>query len=97
MELNENTEFEHSESDDPEPTTSVVIIDGEFSDPSDQRTSFYAKERKCIFNQQWLKDPTYAPFLRKCPANKDFAHCSICKSDLSIANGIAYPFFLNST
>lgn len=99
MELNEDIESEHSGSEDPEPTTSVETIDEECFDPSDQTTSIYTNERKtssskskrkCIFNQQWLKDPTYAPFLKKCPANKHFAHCSICKSDFSIANGGIY-------
>ena len=31
-------------------------------------------------------------FLRECRTNKYFAHCSICKSDFSIANGGAYLF-----
>lgn len=55
-----------------------------------KKTSSSTSKRKCIFNQQWLKDPTYEQFLRKCPANKHFAHCSICKSDFSIANGGTY-------
>ncbi|CAF3261149.1 unnamed protein product [Rotaria sp. Silwood2] len=37
-----------------------------------------------------MKDPKYARFLQECKTNPHFAHCSICKSDFSIANGGTY-------
>ena len=102
MELNKDDEVERSEFKDSEPTTATTTFDEECfdSDSSDQSTTTKIKERKktssskskrkCVFNQQWLKDPKYTPFLRRCSANKHFAHCSICKSDFSIANGGNY-------
>ncbi|CAF4554531.1 unnamed protein product, partial [Rotaria magnacalcarata] len=55
-----------------------------------KKISSSKSKRRCIFNQQWLKDPKYAPFLRECRANKYFAHCSICKSNFSLSNGGVY-------
>lgn len=52
MELNEGIETEHSESEDPEPTTSVVTIDEECSDPSDQTISIDVEGRKPVLRRQ---------------------------------------------
>ena len=94
MELNEDLEVECSEPEDPEATT----FDEEYSDPShrttttntEKKTTSSKSKRKCVFNQEWLRDPKYTQFLRKCHSNKHFAHCSICKSAFSIANGGTY-------
>ena len=53
----------------------------------EKRTSSSKLKRRCAFNQQWLKDPKYAVFLRECPVNKYFTHCYICKSNFSISKG----------
>ena len=97
--MNGDTEIGRSELEDPEVTTSATTFAEECSDSPHQTTTTNAKNRKtslskskrtCIFNQQWLKDFNYAQFLRKCHANKHFTHCSIRKSDFSIANGGTY-------
>ena len=56
----------------------------------EKRISSSKLKRRCAFNQQWLKDPKYAVFLRECGVNKYFTNCSICKSNFSISNGGTY-------
>ena len=99
MELNRDIESESSDPEDTEPTTSAQTFDEECPDSPDQTTITNVKKgkvssskskRSCIFNLQWLKDPKYATFLRKCHTDKHYAHCFICKSDFSIANGETY-------
>ncbi|CAF4522290.1 unnamed protein product, partial [Rotaria magnacalcarata] len=66
-------------------TTTTDVESSSFRDKpatniKEKKISSSKSKRRCIFNQQWLKDPKYAPFLRECRANKYFAHCSISRS-----------------
>jgi hypothetical protein len=92
MELNKDCEIEISENLKATATTGEKS--SSFRDKSTtnikKKISSSKSKRRCIVNQEWLKDSKYAAFLRKCQANKYFAHCSICKSDFSISNGGIY-------
>jgi hypothetical protein len=92
MALNIDCEIEISE--DSEATATTGGESSSFRDKSTtnikKKISSSKSKRRCIFNQEWLKDSKYAASLRKCQANKYFAHCSICKSDFSISNGGIY-------
>jgi hypothetical protein len=94
MELNEDCEIEISEDSESEATATTGEESSSFRDKPatdiKKKVSSSKSKRRCIFNQQWLKDPKYALFLRECQTNKYFAHCSICKSNFSIANGGIY-------
>ncbi|CAF5193030.1 unnamed protein product, partial [Rotaria magnacalcarata] len=92
-----NNDYEIEISDDSEATTTTTtdVESSSFRDKpatniKEKKISSSKSKRRCIFNQQWLKDPKYAPFLRECRANKYFAHCSICKSNFSLSNGGVY-------
>ena len=52
--------------------------------------SLLKSKRYCKFNKEWIKISKYALFLRECQTSSSFAHCSICKSNFSIANGGKY-------
>ncbi|CAF1427499.1 unnamed protein product [Rotaria magnacalcarata] len=52
--------------------------------------SLLKSKRYCKFNKEWIKISKYASFLQECRTNSSFAHCSICKSNFSIANGGKY-------
>lgn len=47
-------------------------------------------KRYCKFNKEWIKISKYASFLQECRTDSSLAHCSICKSNFSIANGGKY-------
>jgi len=47
-------------------------------------------KRYCKFNKEWIKILKYSSFLQECRADSSLAHCSICKSNFSIANGGKY-------
>ena len=47
-------------------------------------------KRFCKFNKEWMKLSNYASFLQECRTDSSFAHCSICDSNFSIANGGKY-------
>ena len=47
-------------------------------------------KRYCKFNKEWIKISKYASFLQECRTDSSFAHCSVCKSNFSIANGGKY-------
>ncbi len=47
-----------------------------------------SKSKKyCKFNKEWIKISKYASFLHECRTDSSLAHCSMCKSNFSIANG----------
>ena len=63
------------------------------SSPSVKRKSSNSpskSKRFCKFNKEWMKLSTYASFLQECRTDSSLAHCSICKSNFSIANGGKY-------
>jgi hypothetical protein len=91
MELNKDDEIEISE--DSEATTgeeSHSFRDKPTTNIKEKKISSSKSKGRCIFNQQRLKDPKYAAFLREYQVNKYYAHCSICKSNFSISNGDIY-------
>ncbi|CAF1655930.1 unnamed protein product, partial [Adineta ricciae] len=47
-------------------------------------------KRFCKFNKEWIKNPQYTSFLQEYRSDSSLAHCSICKSNFSIANGGLY-------
>lgn len=47
-------------------------------------------KRYCKFNKEWMKISKYTSFLQECRSDPSLAHCSICKSNFSIANGGKY-------
>ena len=47
-------------------------------------------KRYCKFNKEWIKISKYASFLQECRTDSSLAHCSLCKSNFSIANGGKY-------
>lgn len=47
-------------------------------------------KRYCKFNKDWLKVSKYESFLQECRTDSSLAHCSICKSNFSSANGGKY-------
>jgi hypothetical protein len=57
-----------------------------------EKKSYYSRDSKryCKFNRDWAKIPKYASFLQECRTNSSLAHCSICKSNFSVANGGKY-------
>ncbi|CAF4037025.1 unnamed protein product [Rotaria sordida] len=97
MELNKNDDIEISD-DSPSETeaaaTETVETHSSYSNKlitntkNEKRNS--TSKRRCTFNQNWLNDSKYAPFLKECRTNKHLAHCSVCKSNFSIANGGTY-------
>jgi len=91
MELNKDDEIEISE--DSEATIgegSDSFRDKPTTNIKENKISSSKPKRRCIFNQQCLKDPKYAAFLREYRANKYFTQCSICNSNFSIANDGIY-------
>ena len=102
MELNKNYEIELCEDSEPttpdeesntnfrdKPTTNINI--NKKTDLSKSKSKSKSKlKRRCFFKKTWLKDPKYSTFLKECQTNKYLAHCSICKSNFSIANGGTY-------
>ena len=92
MELTKDCEIEISDDSEASETADEYPSFQEKSSTNikEKRTSSSKIKRRCVFNQQWLKDPKYVTFLREYQANKYFAHCSICKSNFSIANGGIY-------
>ncbi len=47
-------------------------------------------KRYCKFNKEWIKISKYASFPQEYRTDPSLAHCSICKSNFSIANGGKY-------
>jgi hypothetical protein len=47
-------------------------------------------KRRCTFKKEWMNNPDYKGFLKECRIDKYLAHCSICNSNFSIANGGKY-------
>ncbi len=98
MELNENNEVQISEESEMEITTTTTVNKSSNSlknsivnNKQTKNISSSSKtKRRCTFNKNWLKDPKYSTFLRECRTNSRLAHCSICKSNFSIANGGVY-------
>jgi hypothetical protein len=97
MELNEDGEVEISEDVEAEaiitvqvPTSSVEIERSTTSNKRKTNGSSSNSKRRCTFNKKWMEDPKYAAFLRECKTNPHLAHCCICKSNFSIANGGVY-------
>ncbi len=47
-------------------------------------------KRYCKFKKEWIKISKYGSFLQECRTDSSLAHCSMCKSNFSIANGGKY-------
>jgi hypothetical protein len=97
MELNEVNEIQTSEESEVETTTTTLNTSPSFltksavNNKQKKKINLSSKsKRHCTFNKNWLKDPRFSSFLTECRTNPCLAHCSICKSNFSIANGGVY-------
>ncbi|CAF3405299.1 unnamed protein product [Rotaria sp. Silwood2] len=94
LEFNSENQIQPCKSFESEPETTTTTTE-EFSssierlstDTQQKPKSASKSKRVSVFKKQWIKDPKYARFLQECKTNPHFSHCSICKSDFSIANG----------
>jgi hypothetical protein len=81
LELNKTTASNETSSSMPRLSSSVR------KKPSN---SYSKSKRYCKFKKEWIKISKYASFLQECRTDSSLAHCSICKSNFSIANGGKY-------
>ncbi|CAM4906240.1 unnamed protein product [Rotaria socialis] len=60
------------------------------SNTMEKKTISSKSKRYCKFNKEWIKISKYASFLQECRSDSSLAHCCVCKSNFSIANGGKY-------
>ncbi|CAF3384175.1 unnamed protein product [Rotaria sp. Silwood2] len=60
------------------------------SNTTEKKTISSKLKRYCKFNKESIKISKYASFLQECQSDSSFAHCCVCKSNFSIANGGKY-------
>ena len=70
--------------------TSSSISKLSFNAEKKSLNSSSKSKRYCKFNKEWIKISKYASFLQECRTDSSLAHCSLCKSNFSIANGGKY-------
>jgi hypothetical protein len=86
---NDSTELEFEKTITPKETSSSMSKLSSNVERKSLNSSSQSK-RYCKFNKEWLKISKYASFLQECRTDSSLAHCSICKSNFSIANGGKY-------
>ncbi|CAM4901961.1 unnamed protein product [Rotaria socialis] len=60
------------------------------SNTMEKKTISSKSKRYCKFNKEWIKISKYASFLQERRSDSSLAHCCVCKSNFSIANGGKY-------